>query len=348
MKKKAFFKIVSNKSADVTFLLVIAACSGEETTTEPEETAAEEASDATADAPIESESVKLVLNWFPKAQHGGVYAAQEDGVFEKNGLDVTVEPGGPTVSSVQIVASGQAQFGLAHADQLVIARNQGIELVAVATALQGSPQALMFHEGVEINDFEDLNGRDIFIQPGITYWDFLKSKYDLSDVSELAYTGQHVNFIDEKESVTQAFVTSEPFFLEKDGIKTQTLLISESGYDPYNVVLFVTKDYLEKNKETVQKAVTSFVEGWNLYKETPDSVNESIHVANPNIALDEIKFEQETQSEFVYGGDAKENGVGYMTEDRWSTLISQLLELELLEEEFEATDIFTTEFLLGN
>ncbi len=314
-------------------VLMLAACGGEET--DGESTDVEETSD----------DVKLVLNWFPKSQHGGVFAAQEQELFTNHDLNVQIEAGGPQVSSIQIVASGNADFGLAHADQIVIARNEGIELVTLAATMQNSPAALMFHEGEAISDFEELNGRTAFIQPGIPYWDYLNSKYDLSGVTELGYTGQHVNFIEDLESVSQAFVTSEPFFLDKEGIKTETILVSESGFDPYNVVLFTTKDYIAENKEVVQRFVTSFVEGWNYYEESPYEINEIIHEVNPNLAVEDLEFETDAQKEFVYGGDAAEHGFGYMTEERWALLISQLLELGLLEEDFDANEIFTTEFL---
>ncbi|OES46453.1 ABC transporter substrate-binding protein [Domibacillus iocasae] len=316
--------------------LMLTACSGE--------SASDTESDI-ADTESKTEDVKLVLNWFPKSQHGGVYSAVEENTFEENGLNVDVEPGGPQVSPVQIVAAGDAQFGLAHADQLLIARNQGIELVALAATMQGSPQAFMFHEGEDIQDFEDLNGREVFVQPGITYWDFLKNQYDLSDAAELGYNGQHVNFIDNKKSVTQAFVTSEPFFMEQENVPVETLLVSESGYDPYNVVLFVTKDYLESNKETVEQFVDSYVKGWGSYEETADTINEVIIAENPNIELEALNFETETQHDYVYGKDAAEHGIGYMTEERWDTLKNQLLDIGLLEEDFETSDIFTTEFL---
>lgn len=291
------------------------------------------------------EEVKLVLNWFPKAQHGGIYAGIEEGLFEDHQINLTVEPGGPQVSPIQIVAAGDADFGLAHADQLVIARNQGIELVAVAATMQGSPQAFMFHEGVEINQFEDLNGREVFIQPGITYWDFLKNEYDLSGVNELAYNGQNVTFIEKQESVTQAFVTSEPFFLEREGIPTETLLVSESGYDPYNVVLFVTEEYLEEHSTIVEQFVDSYLEGWELYKDNYEEINEVITEVNPNIAVEELNYEAETQYEYIYGFDAASHGTGHMTLDKWGTLKNQLLDINLLDEDFETEEIFTTEFL---
>lgn len=332
----------------MTMLIVLAACGGSESGSESTATdtgAGTETESDTTNEPAEMQDVKLVLNWFAKAQHGGVYAAQENGLFEENGLNVTIEPGGPQVSSINMVASGNAQFGLAHADQIVVARNEGVELVAVAAAMQGSPQAFMFHKGHGIEDFDDLNGRKVYIQPGITYWEYLKTQYDLSGVEELAYTGQHVNFIPDKESVTQAFLTSEPYFMELEGVEVETKLISDAGYDPYNVVLYVTKDYLEENPETVKAFTKAFVEGWNLYKDSYEEINTIIQQDNPDIEMESLKFEAESQADFVYGMDAADNGVGYMTEERWATLIEQLHDLGLLEEVFNANEIFSTDYL---
>ncbi|GAK39357.1 nitrate/sulfonate/bicarbonate ABC transporter nitrate/sulfonate/bicarbonate-binding protein [Paenibacillus sp. TCA20] len=162
--------------------------------------------------------VKVVLNWFAKTEHGGFYAAEENGIYEGKNLDVTIEPGGPQVSSIQIVASGKAEFGVAHADQILLAREEGIPIVALATTFQISPQALMFHEESGIEDFDDLNGRTVFIQQGQPYWEYLKHKYSLDTVKEVAYTGQHGNFIEDAQSASQSFVNGEPFVVEKQGI----------------------------------------------------------------------------------------------------------------------------------
>lgn len=75
----------------------------------------------------------------------GLYAAKEQGYYNETGLDMTIQAGGPQVSPTQIVASGKAQFGLATADQLLVAREEGIPLVAIATIFQKSPQGLMVH-----------------------------------------------------------------------------------------------------------------------------------------------------------------------------------------------------------
>lgn len=41
----------------------------------------------------------------------------------------------------------------------------------------------------------------------------------------------------------------------------------------------------------------------------------------------------------------RSHGTGHMTLDKWGTLKNQLLDINLLDEDFETEEIFTTEFL---
>ncbi len=292
--------------------------------------------------------VKVVLNWFAKSEHGGFYAAEEEGIYEAKNLDVTIEPGGPQVSSIQIVASGKAEFGVAHADQILLARKEGIPIVALATTFQISPQALMYHEESGISDFGDLNGRTVFIQQGQPYWEFLKHKYKLDTVKEVAYTGQHSNFIDDPQSASQSFVNGEPFVVEKQGVKVKTKLIADSDYKPYAAVIYTTEKYLKENPDTVKAFIGGTVEGWNNYKENYEKINKKINEVNTNLSEDEIAFGEEAQREYVYGYDAEEHGVGYMTEERWTELMQQLIEIGLLDQEIDVNTTFTTDYLPEN
>lgn len=319
--------------------MAISACGGGETASQNADTPSKE-SEQTSKTPV-----KVVLNWFAKSEHGGFYAAEENGIYDAKNLDVTIEPGGPQVSSIQIVASGKAEFGVAHADQILLARKEGIPIVALATTFQISPQALMYHEESGISDFGDLNGRTVFIQQGQPYWEYLKHKYQLNSVKEVAYTGQHGNFIEDSQSASQSFVNGEPYVVEKQGTKVDTMLIADSGYRPYAAVIYTTEKYLKENPETVKAFISGTVEGWNDYKVNYEEINKKINEVNTNLSADEIAFGEEAQREYVYGYDAKEHGVGYMTEERWSELAKELLEIGLLDQEMDVKSAFTTDYL---
>lgn len=69
------------------------------------------------------------------------------GFYKEAGLDMTIQSGGPGISSTQIVAGGKAEFGMGQADEILLARQNGIPLVAIAATFQKNPQGIMFHKG---------------------------------------------------------------------------------------------------------------------------------------------------------------------------------------------------------
>ncbi|KHF41693.1 ABC transporter substrate-binding protein [Halalkalibacter okhensis] len=292
--------------------------------------------------------IKQITSWFAQPDHGGQYAALAKGYYEDAGLEMIIEPGGPQVSAVQIVASGEADFGMAPADALIAARDQGIPVVGVAAILQTNPQILLHHKDEPIDDFSDLDGRTVYVAPGVMYWEYIQDAYHLENVNEMAFTGQFGPFISDKTSVSQAFVTTAPYNLAQEGIDVDYLMINDSGYETYANVLFTTEDYIEENYETVQAYVEASLKGWDYYKTNYEEINHVIQEANPDYDLEAMKYGSEALIDLIYGSDAAENGVGYMTEEKWSKLLEQLKEIGVVETDIEVEDLFTTEFLPGN
>src|SRR5947209_19504741 len=75
-------------------------------------TAATAAKPSAAAATGGMDKVTVQLKWVAQAQFAGYYAALDQGFYKAEGLDVTIRPGGPDIAPEQVVASGQAEFGL--------------------------------------------------------------------------------------------------------------------------------------------------------------------------------------------------------------------------------------------
>src|SRR6266576_6273039 len=69
--------------------------------------------------------VTLQLKWVTQAQFAGYYAAKAKGYYTQQGLDVTIKPGGPNIIPEQVVAGGQAQFGIDWLSSLMTSRDKG-------------------------------------------------------------------------------------------------------------------------------------------------------------------------------------------------------------------------------
>lgn len=291
-------------------------------------------------------SISVQLGWFPEAEYGGEYAAYSQGFFEEEGLEVEIKPGGPQVSSLQIVAAGDIEIGLTKADQLLLAREEGLPVVAIAGVLQNSPQALIYHANQDIKSLDDLTDQTVFFVPGVPAYEYAKYKHNLS-LNEQISDGSLVRFINDEKSLLHGYAVSEPADLEEQGIDADYILLSETGYNPYDIVVFTTENYLEEHPDIVRAYLRALKKGWEYYRENYEVVNEVIHEVNPELIIDVLNRQAQDYEAFIFGGDAKNEGFGVMKEERWEKTKEQLIELGELSEETNVLDAFTTEFLEG-
>jgi len=115
---------------------------------------------ATAPPPAELREVTLLLGYRPDVQFAPFYVAQREGHFAAAGLEVTIEHRqAPDVQ--RLVADGQAEFGVADATDVMIARTSGIPIRYVSTLYQSFPVALIGAEGDVPQDPAQLAGMTI-------------------------------------------------------------------------------------------------------------------------------------------------------------------------------------------
>jgi len=294
--------------------------------------------------PKDLRKITVQLGWFAEPEYGGEYAALVQGYFAEEGLDVTIKQGGPKVNGRQIVATGNAEFGFAKADTVLQNREEGLPIVAVAAALQGSPQALIFHKSQNIQSFEDLNGRTAFFVPGVPAYEYVKKKYNLQ-LKEQVTDGTLVRFLADETSLLHGFSTSEPITLKEQGVEAEPFLLSESGYDPYEITIITSESFLKENPEVVKGYLRAVKKGWAYYFDQFEEVNVRIHEDNKELPIPAMNEQAVAYKPFVTGGDAATEGFGVMKEARWEENKKQLLEVGLLKNDVDVNEAFTTEYL---
>jgi len=290
--------------------------------------------------------ITLQLNWLPEAEHGGFYAALAEGYFAEEGLEVTIIPGGPKVPVMQNVARGEAMFGVATADQILLARAQQADVVALLAPLQNSPRCIMVHAETGIENFEQLQDVTLAIREGIAFSEFLKARTPLMNVKIVPYSGNVAQFLQDERYTQQAYVFSEPFVAAEQGAKVRNLMVSDLGYNPYTSLLFTRSELLKKNPELVRKVTRASQRGWRKYLQDATAANEKILAANPEMNLAALEYGATAIRPLCLPNDAAPDTVGQMTAERWETLAEQLIEIQLLQPAaVQVKDAFTLEFL---
>ena len=108
---------------------------------------------------------------------------------------------------------------------------------------------IIAHPGVA--RLEDLKGKPIAIgaASNTTFWPWLKQRYGFTDDQKRPYAFSVQPFLADRALSQQGFVTSEPFSIEKAGMKPVLFLLADLGYPPYSEALIVTRATLDRREE---------------------------------------------------------------------------------------------------
>src|SRR6476660_141382 len=90
-------------------------------------------SDAEPGAP---KGATLVLDFVPNAAHSGIYAADAEGFYSDEGVDLKIQPPGESTDAPKLRGAGKVEFAILDIHDLGIARERGIDLVGVAPIVQ--------------------------------------------------------------------------------------------------------------------------------------------------------------------------------------------------------------------
>jgi len=309
--------------------------------------AASPAAAASAAAPGKVTKVAYVPNWFAEPENGGELMAKLLNYYPPD-LDVTINNGGPGVNRVQQLQTGQIQFTLCAADEILTFKEQGIELVGLLAGFQVNPQMLMAHKDAGIKGFEDMKGKPVAVSAFQYYYPYLQKKYGWNEADKLTYTGSIADFLANNKVIEQGYITAEPYLVAKQNQQIDTFLISDGGFNPYASVLCGTKDYVQKNPTVVKEFVQAAQKGWQamLKPENQKALSDEIAKRNEQEDAGSVKFALDKLSDVMLNDDTKTNGFGHMTDERWTTLMNQMVDTKVLKGPVDLKGLYTNEFLV--
>jgi len=289
--------------------------------------------------------LRVALNWFPEAEHGGYFAAAVYGLYATAGAAVEILPGGPGVPVVPRVASREVDFGVVNADDVVAARAAGAEVVALLAPIHRSPWCVMVHAASGIQRLAELRDVTLAMQSGTPYLAWLERHAPLAGVTIVPYTGSVAPFLANPRYAQQAYVFSEPIIAAKKGGDPRCLPIADIGFDPYASVLVTSAALARERPEVVRTVAQAAADGWRRYVEDAAATNDDIRRRNPEIDRDTLDRGAAALRPLVLDDAARRDGIGSMRAERWTTLVAQMRDLGLIDAALDAATLYDARFV---
>src|SRR3954470_17260265 len=241
--------------------------------------------------PSGSKRVTLMLDYFPNADHAGIYAAQAAGDFEQAGLDVEIRQPADPSAPIKQVAEGRVDVAISYEPELFRARDKGLNVVSIGALVNKPLTSIISLPDAKIRKPADLKGKTVGTA-GIDYQTaYLDTILDEAGLQRDAVKERNVGFslspallTGKVDAVLGAFWNYEGTELRLRGKKPRIIRMEQAGVPTYDeLVLVANKDALARDSDKLRAFVGAISRGVRALRDDPDQAIEGLLKANPDL-----------------------------------------------------------------
>jgi putative hydroxymethylpyrimidine transport system substrate-binding protein len=318
-------------------LLVVAGCGEKEDVLEP----------------TGSKRVELMLDYFPNADHAGIYAAEAGGDFKEAGLDVEIRQPPDPAAPIKQVAAGRVDLAISYEPEVLRARDQGLKVVSVAALVQKPLTSIISLPKAKIADAGDLKGKTIGTA-GIDYQEaYLKTILADAGVNPSTVKVRNVGFGFSPALLTRkidaalgAFWNYEGQDLKLRGKRPRILRIEEAGVPTYNeLVLVANESALERDTGKIRAFIGAISRGTRDLRRDPDQAIEGLLDANPDLDPELQRASVKVTLPLFFPPD--DRPFGWQDPTQWDDFSAWMKENQLLENPPDPAASYDNDLLPG-
>lgn len=298
--------------------------------------------------------VKLALDWYPNANHAGLFVAQEKGYFADENLEVEMyTPVDPSTVN-QTVAAGADDFGINYQPDLLLARAQGVPVVSIAALVQHPLNSVQALKSSGIARPRDLAGKKVGY-PGIPLNEplldtMLKNDGVAGGLKEVELVNVGFNLAEtlinrSVDACVGCYISHESFIIENQGYPVNIMRMEEWGVpDFYELVLVTSEKTLAERPDVVQRFVRALVRGYQDAAADPEAALD-ILLRGTGQEVDEAIERPGVQLLAPLWQDAP--SVGWQTSERWTRFAEWLYANGQIDAPIDGDKAFTNRFVEG-
>jgi putative hydroxymethylpyrimidine transport system substrate-binding protein len=296
----------------------------------------------------------LMLDWFPNADHVGIYQALADGDFSKAGLDVHVQVPSDPATPLKLLAAGKVDAAISYEPEVLLARNQDLPLVSVAALVQKPLTSIVSIGSKHITSPANLKGKRIG-DAGIPY----QHAYLTTILAHAGIPQSSVKEINVGDNLVPAMLSGrvdatlgafwnyEAIQLAQLRKRPNVIHMEQVGVPTYNeLVVVVRKDTIVNHPDEVRRFVQALARGYEAVRRDPQAAVANLVKASsgldPKLQLASVKA---TLPAFFPSNPS--NPWGWQDPNQWTAYGQWMLKNHLISNPNAVLDASTNELLAG-
>ncbi len=304
--------------------------------------------------PTGSKRVELMLDYFPNADHAGIYAAQAAGHFEQAGLDVAIRQPPDPAAPIKQVAAGRVDLAISYEPEVLRARDLGLNVVSVGAIVQKPLTSIISLPEAKIRDPADLRGKTVGTA-GIDYQSaYLQTILADAGVPANSVRERNVGFAFSPALITGkidaalgAFWNYEGTELRLRGKKPRIIRVEDAGVPTYNeLVLVANEDALERDASKIRAFIGAVSRGTRDLRADPDAAIDGLLEANPDLDPELQRAVVEVTLPLFFPPAGKP--FGWQSPPQWDAFAAWMEDSQLLENPADPQASYDNELLPGS
>ena len=274
--------------------------------------------------------LNMQLGWIPSVNQIGEVVAKRLGFYEQEGIDFSIQPGGPNIDGVAIVASGRYEVGqVSSSPSVMLAVSQGLPIKCFAVGAQKHPFTFFSLGKNPVRKPADLVGKKVGIPStaAILLRALLaKNKIAEKDVTVITVGSDMAPLLTGQVDVVTGWLTSTTA-LKALGPDRVDLTLWDGGVQLYALPYYASTKTLETQPKVIDAFVRATARGWQHVKANRDQAVELLVKEYPNLKREDERAAVDVMLEYAFGGLAQTQGWGAMDPAVWQSQISMYAEL---------------------
>jgi putative hydroxymethylpyrimidine transport system substrate-binding protein len=301
-----------------------------------------------------AQSLTLMLDWQPNADHVGIYQALADGDFAKAGIDLHLEVPSNPASPLELLAAGKVDAAISYEPELLLARDRNQPLVSVAALVQEPLTSIVSLGSRHIRTPAQLKGKRVG-DAGIAYQHaYLKTilahaGVPASSVKEINVQTDLVSALvsGQIDAALGAYWNYEAIQLEQLGKHPNVIRVDHAGVPTYNeLVLVVREKTLVDEPGLIRRLVQAMARGYESTRADPSAAVANLVRANPGLST-KLQLASVRATLRAYFPPSPNDPWGWQDPTRWNAFGQWMLSNRLISNPAAVADASTNEELAG-
>ncbi len=305
-------------------------------------------------APVGAQTQKLdfILNWVPGGDHAPYYYAKQQGWYEKEGIDLNLEPGKGSAIATQKVGAGANPIGLADMAGVLVAKSKGADTVAVYNVYANSPQGMYWLKSSGITGVKDFPGKKIgnpAADGARVMWPALAKANGVDPKSvtwvNIDANGKLAALKAKSIDITTSFYNLHHVFQRELGDDMGFLAWRDAGLNPYGNSIIVNAKFLEANRPLIDRFVKVTQRAFRACVDKPEPCVQALVDANGALKFDNELQNWKLVEVLMSDKFSREVALGIHEDKRMQDDYELVRDYIGIDKPFDVKSVYTNEFL---